>query len=69
MSKGCLYTDLDHLRTEYRIKGCEYARKLTKPLNAKSRTLYERKLADYQQAYEQINKLLNILPKLDLYWN
>lgn len=66
MIKGCLYTDLDDLRTQYKIKGCDYARRLKQPLNARNRILYERKLSDYQIAYEKIDKLLHIFSELRL---
>lgn len=66
MCKGCLYTDLDDLRTQYRLKGCNYARRLQQPLKAKNRLLYEKKLYDYQLAYNKIDKLLQIYSSLDL---
>ena len=64
MAKGCLYTDLDDLRTEYRYKMNIYADKLRERLNGRERERYEALKERYYSAYVKLDKLIITLKEI-----
>ncbi|MCD7740339.1 MAG: hypothetical protein LUH11_03215 [Candidatus Gastranaerophilales bacterium] len=56
MSKGCIISDLDKLRTDYQCKMLELGRKEYKTYQTREQA--KKRFKSYERAFEQLNNLL-----------